>query len=65
MKTKIKTFEVPVCYRGQTNYIVVASSKDEAEKIARARFENGENGDVPIIEFEKIDRIGEIEEIKD
>ena len=58
-----RKFEVPIVYRGAIYYIVEADSDIEAETIARARFENGESGDIPIVVFEDIERIGDIEEI--
>ena len=60
---KLKLFDVPICFFGQENYIVKAKNKSEAEKLARARFDNGEDGDLPS-GFQKIDFIGEIEEVE-
>lgn len=58
-----KTFEVPIFYKGFINYIIEAESRDEAQSIACAKFNNNDEGDIPVIECEEIDRIGEIEEI--
>lgn len=57
------TYEVPIVYKGQINYIIEAESDIEAETIARAKFDNGDRGSVPVIEYEKIDRIGDIDKI--
>jgi hypothetical protein len=56
---KKKTYEVPIVYRGLTNFIVEATSKEEAEKIARAKFNDGAAGDDLGNEFEEIEGIGE------
>lgn len=53
-------FEVPVVYKGQCNFIVEASSIEEAEKIAEIKFNNGDSPDKLGNEWEKIDRIGEV-----
>ena len=53
-------FEVPVVYKGQCNFIVEASSIEEAENIAEIKFNNGDSPDGLGNEWEKIDRIGEV-----
>jgi hypothetical protein len=53
-------FEVPIVYKGQCNFIVEASSIEEAENIARKMFNNGDRPDELGNEWEKIDRIGEV-----
>lgn len=53
-------YNVPIVFRGQANYIIEAASPAEAERIARARFNEGDKGDDY---FEKTDYVGEIEEV--
>jgi hypothetical protein len=53
-------FEVPIVYKGQCNFIVEASSIEEAENIAEEMFNNGDRPDKLGNEWEKIDRIGEV-----
>jgi hypothetical protein len=53
-------FEVPIVYRGQCNYLVPASNKEEAEAIARAKFSAGAAPDDLGNEWEEIERVGTI-----
>lgn len=53
-------YEVPVVYKGQCNFIVEASSIEEAENMARRMFNNGDRPDELGNEWEKIDWIGEV-----
>lgn len=46
-----KTFEVPIIYKGQINYIIEAESQDEAQSIACAKFNNNDKGDIPVVEW--------------
>ena len=63
IKSKLHRFQVPLNYYGTNYYIVEAVSKSGAEAKARARFFNGENGDLPHCEQEEIDWVGKIEKI--
>lgn len=54
-------YEVPIVYRGQSNYIVWADTKEEAERIARAMFNNNEPPTTLANEWETIERVGDIE----
>jgi hypothetical protein len=56
-------YEVPIVYTGQCNFIVEASSPDEAREIASSMFNEGERPDILGNEWERIERIGEIEPI--
>lgn len=56
-------YEVPIVYRGQSNYIVEAVSKADAKKKARTCFNNGHKPDELGNEWEEIERIGEITEV--
>lgn len=58
-------YEVPIVYRGLSTYIVEASSPQEAERIARRRYDHGEEPD-PMLpsDWQQFERVGEIEEIK-
>ena len=59
----MKEYEVPIVYTGQSNYIVTADSPADAESKARARFNNGEASDTPASDYEKVERVGSIEEL--
>ena len=59
-----KTYEVPIVYKGKCNYIVEASSEQEAEEIARSLWGNGKAPTELGNEWEEIDRIGEIVQIE-
>ena len=39
------TFEVPIVYRGQNNYIVEAETAEDAQQITEARYYNGDDGE--------------------
>jgi len=53
-------YEVPVVYRGQCNFLIEASSEEEAKKIAERKFKDGDEPDVLGNEWEEIDRMGEV-----
>ncbi len=53
-------YEVPIVYRGQCNFLIEASSEEEAKKIAERKFNNGDRPDDLGNEWEKIDRMGEV-----
>ena len=59
----MKTYEVPMIYRGLANFIVSAETQEEAEKIARSKFTNGDQPDMLGNEAEEIERVGEIKEL--
>jgi hypothetical protein len=63
MNRKLHKYEVSINYFGTNTYIVEAVSKVGAEAKAKARFHNGENGDLPGSDFEEIDYMGKIERI--
>lgn len=64
MNKKLHRYVVPINYFGTNHYIVEAVSKVGAEAKARARFDNGENGDCPVAgDFERIDYIGSIKRL--
>lgn len=56
-------YEVPIVYRGQSNFIVEASSAEEAERIARERFELDAPADILGNEWEEVERVGVIKSI--
>lgn len=56
-------YEVPIVYRGQSNYIVEAATPEEAREKARLMFKNGEPPDELGNEWEDIDHYGEIEKV--
>lgn len=58
-------YEVPIVYRGQSNYIVEAADAQEAERIARAKFNGGDQSDELGNEWESIERVGEITALTD
>ena len=53
-------YEVPIVYHGQDTYIVEANSPQEAEAIARAKFNDGDTPEPLGNEWEILDHIGEI-----
>jgi hypothetical protein len=58
-------YVVPIIYRGQANYVVEASSFDEAKILAREAFEHGKDTaeEVPLgNEWEEIEKFGTVEE---
>jgi hypothetical protein len=57
-------YEVPIVYRGQSNYIVEADSPEEAERIAKNRYHAADPPDELGNEWEEIERIGEVSEVK-
>jgi hypothetical protein len=60
-------YEVPIVYRGQSNFIVEANSVEEAREKATDRFINDDTPDILGNEWEVIDRVGAItvvEEVK-
>ena len=60
----MKKFEVPVIYKGLTNYIVEAETPEEASRKANQLFRNSE-GSVDLgNEWEEIDHVGEIKEVQ-
>ena len=54
-------YEVPIYYRGLSNYIVDAENEEEAMRLAKIRFANGDE-DVLGNEFETIEKYGDITE---
>lgn len=59
-------FCVPIIVKSMVNYIVetASASVEEAEQIARQKWENGIPPDDCGNEWEVIDRIGDIEEVE-
>lgn len=57
-------WEVPIVYKGQVNYIVEAPTAEAASAKAEAQFKGGDSPAPLGNEWETIDHIGEIEEIK-
>jgi len=57
---EVQKFEVPIVYRGQSNYIVFALDKEGAERRARDRFDSGDKPDDLGNEWEEIERVGDI-----
>ena len=58
------SYEVPIVYKGKCNYIVEASSEQEAEEFARSAWRNGEEPTELGNEWEEIDRIGVVTKIE-
>lgn len=58
---EVHSYEVPVVYKGQSDFIVSATSPEQAEQIARAMFNNNENPTREV--YEQIERIGEIQKL--
>ena len=58
-------FAVPIIYVGQVNYIVDASSVEEAEELAREQWSNGEKPVKLGNEWEKIERFGVVEPVEE
>jgi hypothetical protein len=58
-------FCVPVIYSGLSNFIVEADNKEEAETKARELFRGGETPDMLGNEYENVESIGEIEQLKE
>lgn len=50
-------YEVAIVFKEQVNYIVEAENKEEAEEIAKARWENGEPPDDLGNEWAEIERV--------
>jgi hypothetical protein len=63
MPKKLSKFVVPICYSGLSNFIVEASTKDEALDLASEKFKNGETPEMLGNEYEDIGTIGEIERL--
>ena len=59
----MNTYEVPIVYHGQENFLVQADTPEEAEEIARQKFYNGDNSQFSA--SERIERFGEIELCED
>lgn len=56
-------FEVPIIYRGQSNYIVNARNKKHAEELALSKFYDGDDGVILGNEWESVEKIGKITKI--
>ncbi len=61
----LQTYEVPVIYRGQCNYLVTAESPERAAELAEVCFKKGEEADVLGNEWEEIERIGDVKLVAD
>lgn len=59
----MKTFEVPIVYRGQCNFLVQADDANQAQGIAEAKWHNGEMPEDLGNEWETIERFGAVQEI--
>ena len=60
----VKRYLVPINYSGLSHYVVDAASLDEAEETAKELFKEGDEGTSCGNEFETIDSVGTIEEVK-
>lgn len=58
----MKTFYVPVLYRGQSNFVIRAKNEEAAKTEAVRRFNEGVEPDICGSEWEIVDRIGDITE---
>lgn len=58
-------FEVPIVYRGLSNFIVNAETPEAARELAIARFNDGDTPELLGNEWEEIDRVGEITIVKE
>jgi hypothetical protein len=61
----MKKYEVPIVYRGQCTFIVEAETPEQASDVAVAKFKDGDEPDVLDNEWEEVDRIGTIEEVRE
>jgi len=59
----LKTWEVPIHYKGMRNFVVKAKTREEAVEEARRLNESGDNGTVLGTEYEDVVDIGSVEEI--
>ena len=57
-------YAVPVVYRGLNTYIIEASSPEEAREKALIEYQEGEPGCPLASDWEEVERVGDIEEIK-
>jgi len=60
-----KTYEVPIVYQGQVNFLVKADSEEEAKEIAESRWKAGVQPDKFGNEWQEIERFGKVSEIKE
>lgn len=58
-------FEVPIVYRGLSNFLVTAETPEAARELATARFNDGDTPDLLGNEWEEIERVGEITVVDD
>ena len=64
MTSTLTTYEVPVIYRGQCNFIVTAESPEQAAELAEARFKGGMEPDLLGNEWEEIERVGSVQVVE-
>jgi hypothetical protein len=57
-------YVVPIVYRGLNTYIIEAPSPEEAREKALAEYQDGEPGVLFASDWEEVDRVGDIKEIK-
>lgn len=60
----MKRWEVPIVYKGQINYIVAADTAEEAADIAADKFKGNDKADALGNEWEEIETVGAVVEIK-
>lgn len=51
------TYEITIRYEGANHYLVEAEDAEAAEKLARERYQDGDNGEQTGAEWEEITRI--------
>lgn len=57
-------YEVPIVYRGLTNYVVEAANESQARDVAEAKFKSGDCVDLFGNEWEEIERFGDIQKME-
>ena len=60
----MKKYIVPVIYLGLNNYVVEAESPEEAVKKAKIMYQEDEPPAAFVHDWEEIDHIGDVEELK-
>ena len=60
----MKKYIVPIIYRGLNNYVVEAPNPEEAVKLATIMYQDDEPPTPCSHDWEEIDHIGEVEELK-
>jgi hypothetical protein len=59
-KPTLSIYEVPIVYRGQSNFLVLAESPERAAELAEESFKKGKTPDTLGNEWEEIERIGNV-----